>query len=247
MAVTILYYHRVGLPRAGMPRKGFVTPEMFRAHLAWIRRSGWNVLDLGEYVSILASGRRLPRRGVVITFDDGYSDCLEHARPALEAYGFHATFFIVANAIGETDRWNPTQATRPERLMDWDDLRALHRAGFTIGSHTLTHRRLAELPDAEARAEVAGSKARLENGLGGPVRHLAYPQGSWSPSVAALVRGAGYASACATRRGAIRDGRPDPFAIPRVPVSANDSVAAFAGKLIKGALGVYHWRAKANA
>jgi peptidoglycan/xylan/chitin deacetylase (PgdA/CDA1 family) len=244
MAVTVLYYHRVGPPRAGLPRKGFVTPDAFQAQMRWIRRSGWTVLSLDDYAEALAGGKRTPRRGVVVTFDDGYADCLTYARPVLEAFGFSATFFVVAGAVGGTDRWNPTHGTHPERLAGWDDLRILHRAGFAVGSHTVRHRRLAELPVEEAREEVTASRVRLEEGLGAPVRHLAYPQGSWSAAVAAAVREAGYASACATRRGAVRDGRPDRFAIPRVPVSARDSVAAFAGKLVKGALGVYHWRAR---
>jgi peptidoglycan/xylan/chitin deacetylase (PgdA/CDA1 family) len=246
MAVTILYYHRVGPPRPGLPRKGFVSPGAFRAQMKWLRRSGWTVLSLGAYVDALASGRAAPRRGIVITFDDGFSDCLTHARPVLEEHGIPATFFIVSAAVGKTDRWNPTHGTHPERLMGWDDLRDLHRAGFEIGSHTATHRRLAELSPDEARQEMAVSRARLEDGLGAPVRHLAYPQGNWSPEVAAMARGAGYASACATRRGAVRAGRPDLYAIPRVPVSANDSLLAFAGKLVKGALGVYQWRARTN-
>jgi peptidoglycan/xylan/chitin deacetylase (PgdA/CDA1 family) len=247
MAVTILYYHRVGPPREGLPQKGFVTPEAFRAQMAWIGRSGWTPLSLDRYVDALVSGGRTPRRGVVITFDDGFADCLAHARPVLEEQGIPATFFIVGGAVGGSDHWNPTHVRHPERLMGWDDLRALHRAGFGIGSHTMHHRRLGELDAGEAKEELEQSKARLEEGLGAAVRHVAYPQGSWTPEVAALAKAAGYASACATRHGAVRRGRPDLHALPRVPVSAGDSTVAFAGKLLKGALGVYHWRAKKPA
>jgi peptidoglycan/xylan/chitin deacetylase (PgdA/CDA1 family) len=245
MPVTVLYYHRVGPPRPGLPRKGFVTPESFRSHMQWLKRSGWRVLALDELAGALAGDPGAgapPRRGVVLTFDDGYADCAEFARPVLEDSGFPATFFIVAGAVGGTDRWNPTHGAHPERLMDWPALRNLRRAGFTIGSHTMTHRRLPELPPAEAMAELRDSRARLEEKLGSPVRHLSYPQGAWTPAVAAMAREAGYVSACATRRGAVHAGRPDPFALPRVPVSASDSAAAVLGKLVKGALGVYHWR-----
>lgn len=244
MPVTILYYHRVGPPRPGLPRKGFVTPEAFRAQMQWLRRGGWKVLALDELVAAMAGGRATPRRAVVLTFDDGYADCAAHARPALEACGFPATFFIVAGAVGGTDHWNPTHTARPERLMGWDDLRSLQRAGFVIGSHTLRHRRLTELAPADAREELVRSRERLEEKLGGRVRHLAYPQGAWSPAVAALAREAGYTSACATRKGAVLNGRPDLYALPRIPVSAGDSLAAFMAKLVKGALGVYRWRAR---
>jgi peptidoglycan/xylan/chitin deacetylase (PgdA/CDA1 family) len=246
MAVTILYYHRVGPPRKGMPRKGFVTPEAFRAQMAWIRRSGWKVFDLDDYVDALSSGGKVPRRGVVITLDDGFADCRDHAAPVLEELGIPATFFVVSGAVGGTDHWNPTHKTHPERLLAWKDLRILRRSGFSIGSHTMHHSRLAGLTVEETWKELAGSKARLEEQLGCPVRHLAYPQGNWSAGIAALVREAGYASACSTRSGAVRDGRPDRYALPRIPISASDSIVAFAGKLVKGAIGVYDWRSRAK-
>jgi peptidoglycan/xylan/chitin deacetylase (PgdA/CDA1 family) len=239
MAVTILYYHRVGPPRQGLPRKGFVTPEAFRSQMGWIRRCGWSVLALDDAVAALAAGRRLARRSVVLTFDDGYIDCATYARPVLEALRFPAAFFIVSGLAGKTDRWSPTHGSHPERLMGWDDLRALRRAGFTIGSHTVTHRRLTDLAPREAYREMAESRAQLEAHVGAPVRYLAYPQGAWSPGVAGLARDAGYRSALATR-----GGLQSLFSLPRVPVGANDSLAAFAGKLVKGSLGVYAWRAR---
>ncbi len=244
MAITILYYHRVGPPRKGLPRKGFVTPEAFRAQMAWIRRSAWRVLDLDDYADALAAGGKVPRRGVIITLDDGFADCRTHAAPVLEEFEIPATFFIVAGAVGGTDHWNPTHRTHPEPLMGWKDLRILRRNGFSIGSHTMHHRRLAGLSVDETWKELASSKARLEEQLGCPIRHLAYPQGNWSPAIAALVREAGYRSACSTRSGSVQNGMPYQYALPRIPISASDSIVAFAGKLLKGALGVYDWRAR---
>ncbi len=56
--------------------------------------------------------------------------------------------------------------------LDWEGLKALAADPLiTIGAHTLTHPRLATLPESEARAELAGSRQALEARLGVPVRH----------------------------------------------------------------------------
>jgi peptidoglycan/xylan/chitin deacetylase (PgdA/CDA1 family) len=82
-------------------------------------------------------------------------------------------------------------ATVP-RTMTWSMVRDLHRAGFTIGSHTKTHTWLAnETPD-RGLEEIAGSKRDLEARLGHPVRHFAYPGGQFTPPVVDLVARAGY-------------------------------------------------------
>ena len=63
-------------------------------------------------------------------------------------------------------------------MLTWDELREMADDPLvTIGAHTLTHRRLARLDEETAGRELAGSRARLEQELDRPVRHLAYPYG----------------------------------------------------------------------
>lgn len=86
-----------------------------------------------------------------------------------------------------------------------ETLRSLAGApGVTIGAHTLSHPMLAKHPDEEARREIVESKAWLEDALGAPVHHFAYPvgdPGSAGPREFALVKEAGFASAVTTRPG----------------------------------------------
>ena len=52
-------------------------------------------------------------------------------------------------------RFSPT-------MLSSDQLIALHRAGMEIGAHTISHPILAAISNAEARAEIAGGRARLQ-------------------------------------------------------------------------------------
>lgn len=86
-----------------------------------------------------------------------------------------------------------------------ETLRALAGApGVTIGAHTMSHPMLAKHPQDVARAEIGESKAWLEEKLGMPIRHFAYPVGdptSAGPREFALAKEAGFASAVTTRPG----------------------------------------------
>jgi peptidoglycan/xylan/chitin deacetylase (PgdA/CDA1 family) len=105
--VAILGYHR--LHRGADPLYLSVAPERFEEHLQAIARVGYP-LSLSEAASALARGR-VPRRAVVLTFDDGYSDNLHVALPLLERYGVPATMFITSSNRGQEFWWD-----RLERL-----------------------------------------------------------------------------------------------------------------------------------
>lgn len=94
----------------------------------------------------------------------------------------------------------PAEAFRVEDLMlSWEQLTALASDGIEIGAHTMSHPILTRVPEQEAVREIAMSRKRLEERLGIPVRHFAYPNGR-APDVSVGIRGlveaAGFRSAC---------------------------------------------------
>lgn len=105
-----------------------------------------------------------------------------------------------------------------------ETLRSLAGApGVTLGAHTLSHPMLAKHPEAEARREITESKAWLEEALGLPIRHFAYPvgdPGSAGPREFALAKEAGFASAVTTRPGHLfAEHMGHPHALPRVSLN----------------------------
>jgi peptidoglycan/xylan/chitin deacetylase (PgdA/CDA1 family) len=99
----ILGYHRISRPEAD-PYDNCVSPEHFAEHLDALRR--WtNPLRLSQLVNHLKSGS-LPPRSVAVTFDDGYVDNLEHAKPLLETYDIPATVFVSTGYKGREFWWD---------------------------------------------------------------------------------------------------------------------------------------------
>lgn len=106
------------------------------------------------------------------------------------------------------------RALAEHRMMTWEMLRDMRRAGVVVGSHSRTHPLLSLESRERAEHEITGSRRLLEERLGGPIRHFAYPDGSFDAATVAAVAAAGYESAYTTCRH--RDPRRPLLTIPRV-------------------------------
>jgi peptidoglycan/xylan/chitin deacetylase (PgdA/CDA1 family) len=225
--IPILLYHKVGRPPRGARVPGhYVSPALFRRHLEYLRRLGYESLS----AETLLSAQPLPAKPVVITFDDGYRCLHELALPALAECGFQATVFLVTTGIGGTNYWEAAVGDVPEPMLGPVEIAELRAAGVSFGSHTLSHRHLTELSDQEVRTELGESRARLAELLETPCRTLAYPYGDWDLRVRDLAAEAGYEVAFTTARAAARLGD-DPLALPRINIRRYNVTPRFALKL----------------
>jgi peptidoglycan/xylan/chitin deacetylase (PgdA/CDA1 family) len=96
----ILMYHRVTRLESD-PHLLAVTPENFASQLEVLRRRV-SVIPLSDLAGRLQEGR-VPRRTVVVTFDDGYADNLHEAKPLLERFEVPATVFVTAGHVGSDE------------------------------------------------------------------------------------------------------------------------------------------------
>jgi len=177
-AVPILTYHSLD----GGGSLISTSPERFREQMQSLAEQGRTGLSLSALIDIWDHRLAAPPKPVVVTFDDGFSNFAEHAAPILREFGFGATVFVVANYCGKMSNWPGAPPQAPVLpLMDWPALRGLVGHGFEVGSHTLTHRPLAYLSDAEAEHELRASGETIADRLGCRVRSLAYPYGLARP------------------------------------------------------------------
>ena len=115
--VVILMYHRV-FESSSDPWELCVSPGHFGEHLEVLSRN-YQVLSLNELVGLLKSAQ-LPKRGVVLTFDDGYADNFWNAKPLLEKYEVPATVFITSGRLDSPAEfwWDDLERAllQPEKL-----------------------------------------------------------------------------------------------------------------------------------
>ena len=116
------------------------------------------------------------------------------------------------------------------RMMNWDQVREMHRAGIAFGSHTLTHPAVSRLNVAGAEAELLVSRQILEQQLGSPAPDFAFPFGKpadCGPQAAAQLAGFGYRSAVTTSYGLNTPGA-NPYALRRISLEDAQSLPVFA-------------------
>jgi peptidoglycan/xylan/chitin deacetylase (PgdA/CDA1 family) len=190
--VPVLVYHQI-VPGATQPNVERVALERFEEQMEWLAQNGWTALSIDELLEFMRGESTPPARSVMLTFDDGWRSVL-NAVPVLERHGFRASFWIITHA-----------AVRGENL-EWEEVERLDAHPlFEVGSHTAHHpwdpeQNLVTWADgrvpgrglAEIRLELEGSRLRLEEHLGRPVRHLAWPVGWYNERLIALAQQAGY-------------------------------------------------------
>ena len=205
--VPIMMYHSVGY--ADPSELNTVSPENFARQMAYLKNHGYHVLSLDELVERINSGKPFKHKSVVITFDDGYADNYTYAFNVLQKYQFPAIIFVPTDLVGTKGH------------LVWDQILEMANNGIDIGSHTRHHAYLPDLTYEHQRDEIFGSKQILEEKLGRPVRHFAYPIGGFSEQIKRLVKDAGYVSACATNRGYDKRNE-DPYELNRIRFGNKD-------------------------
>ena len=183
--VPVLTYHDIGPQTKG---RLVLAAKAFTEQMRYLKANRYRVITLAEFHEFLQLKRQLPRRAVVLTFDDGYRSFLTHAYPVLKELGFTATLFVYTDYVG-TGR----------NALGWDDLARLTAEGFQVEGHTKSHGDLRRQPgESEAeharrlRAELESSQRLFQQRLGRPAKFLAYPFGAADEAVLAYTRESGF-------------------------------------------------------
>jgi peptidoglycan/xylan/chitin deacetylase (PgdA/CDA1 family) len=251
--LPVLMYHHIS------PKPGLVTcsPDNFRAHMQWLVENGWKTLSTDAFTQILATGE-VPKKSVLVTFDDGYLDNWVYAHPVLKEFGQRATLFLITGWMGEgavrpyagqpgvpdVPTHGQAMAAAAEGKLDeaflrWSEVEAMCDAGtFDFHSHTHTHTRWdREIADQAERDQaladdLAASRAALAARLGADSPHLCWPQGYYDAAYQRVAQATGFTHLYTTEHGVVRRDT-DPARIPRLVIK--DKPAPWFG----GRMGLY--------
>ena len=218
--VPILVYHRVNDTDKN---PSTLTVADFDAQLKYLVDNGYHVIMPDDLLDAWASGKTLPSKPVVLTFDDGHEDIYKNVFPLLQKYNMRATVFIVTDHIGMKD------------YLTWDFVRALQAGGFMdFESHTKSYKDLTMLKGDKLWNEIYGSKQALEWALKKPAKFIAYPDGRYTLDAEQTSK------ECSFRAGFIEDyglaaNDSNSYVLTRIPVLGSNSNTLLRFKLrLKG-------------
>lgn len=223
---VVFAYHDVGDDPANTTDY-YVSPAQMREHIVLARSWGIEFVDLADLTDRYLAGQPVDGLGAIV-FDDSLVGVHHHAMPVLLDLGAPATVFTVSDALGTSPAWWSGAA----RVMTRGEVDEMAAAGFRIASHTRSHASLPSLEGVALADEVAGSRARLEDMIGGPVDILAYPFGHYSPAVVDATVEAGYRAAYSFLNGRLVAGL-DRYKLPRLNMFAGQTKARLAYHLAR--------------
>ena len=184
-SVPVLLYHHISEDNPD-DNEYIISPELFYEHLRVLKDKGYETVSTDEYYNYRQGRGSLPKKPVIITFDDGYYSNYQYAYPMLKSMNMKATIFISTAYVGET-----SAVSFPH--FSWEEAREMENSGIiSIQSHSHTHRNLAELDAAQILSELTLSKELIKKHMDKECNYLAYPNGSYDYMMQSMAENAGY-------------------------------------------------------
>ncbi|MBT1177803.1 polysaccharide deacetylase family protein [Bifidobacterium callimiconis] len=214
--VPVLMYHYVYSASAAPDHldANYLLDSKLEEQLNYLSTNDFYYPSWQEVAAYVAGTHSLPRHSVVLTFDDGEEGFLRYGVPLLAKYKVPATSFIIAS---DADAAQKVTANANEFVQFQSHSYDMHRAGGTVGHggriSAMTHDEIVD--DLTRSAQIVGAN-----------QAFAYPFGDTTDDAKAAVRDAGFLCAFTTTYGRAKTGD-DPMALPRVRVSAEESLASF--------------------
>jgi peptidoglycan/xylan/chitin deacetylase (PgdA/CDA1 family) len=159
-AVAILNYHRITDEHSSGPLFHDVRMARFQSQILLLAR---RTIHVEGPVHRLDNGH-----SAVLTFDDSFAEHLA-VGAFLKDHGLVGTFSVISGFLGETGHLSAL------------GVKQLAALGHRVASHTVTHRPLPALSNAQLLEELGNSKAVLEDLIGEPVDWLVPPGGLLCP------------------------------------------------------------------
>lgn len=212
--VAVYMYHHV----SDQPGSLAVTARQFESQIRGLADRGFRTLGAQEFADFIA-GKPVPRKSVVLTFDDGYLDNWVYAHPILKRHGMKGILFAITGLIGDgparpyAGQGKPVPATPDHHqakqlmlngkadavMLRWDEISEMISAGtFEVHSHTHTHTRWdlesgsGEEKEERLYADIEASRETLLRRLGAVSSHLCWPQGYFDADYLRVAKTLGF-------------------------------------------------------
>lgn len=215
--VPVVMYHYVRTVDSKKDPLGYnlsINPEDFEKQMKYLKDQGYTTIHLADLVD-----KKVPKKAIVLSFDDGLEDFYTTALPVLQKYGFTASNGVVTGMIGAHEHMTEAQ------------IRECVKAGIEITSHTVSHLDMSKLSKEQLKKQLAESKSYLEKTFGVVVVGFIYPSGRYNDLAVQAVRDYGYKIAATTQYGEADLENNNMLLLPRVRIDNRDGYNGFVKKL----------------
>jgi len=187
-----------------------ISVEDFENQIKYMKDRNYSSISLDDLINYYENGVSLPKKSVLITFDDGLEGVYKFAYPILKKYGFKAVFFVISGRVD-----------RVKNFVNWNELKEMVESNvFEVGSHTHDSHKTFNIngkfvsiistkndnEDYEAFKnrvidDLTISKNEIEKNIGKEVLSFAYPYGEYSKDTIEFLKEAGFKFAFTVYKG----------------------------------------------
>ena len=134
--LPVLMYHHIGPRHPQTHYELTIEPKQFARQVRWLVKNGYTGIRASDWLARKQHGTPLPKKPVLLTFDDTYADTFEYALPILAQYNFSATVFVVSAMVGQRDAWNESEVSKSVlKLATREQILAWSLRGMEMGGH----------------------------------------------------------------------------------------------------------------
>ena len=211
--VPILMYHSI-LRSTNTHGNYIITEAAFEADLKFLKDNGYTTVVMQDLIDYVYDGKELPKKPIVLTFDDGYSNNFIYAFPLLEKYNSKAVLSIIGYY---TDLYTKTPDENPSYShVTWDNIKEMKKSGLVeIQNHSYnlhttdkgrngTKKKRGE-SQAEYRAMLTSDLGKLQDQFKANVGYtpttFTYPFGSVSNASFDIIKEMGFKASLSCESG----------------------------------------------
>lgn len=212
-SVPVLMYHHV-LPQGDNMA---ISINLFQQQMQWLADNGWHTLSAEEFLQFKKKQQAIPKKSVLLTFDDGWLDNYIYAYPILKTFNHQAMIFLVTDWTRQCSLhpssteiyWHShqeavklTQTVPHQSVLHLKHIEEMSNSGL-IAFESHTHRHLnRQQQSIDFEQELSESQHFFQQNLGYTSRHLCYPWGYYQPHDAQLARQQGFELCYTIKNGA---------------------------------------------
>lgn len=192
--VLILLYHNVTDKKSISSKDDlYVHIDDFRDQLDYIVKNGYNVVTLQELYDLRQNNQEIPKKTIILTFDDGDKSSYDVVFPELKKRNLKASFFVTTRQLNE------------KGFVTKENLIEMENDGQDIQSQGHNNEDFIESTIAQVHKSMYLSKKILEDILNKKVLFLVYPNSSFNSEVIRIAQDVGYEWALSTESGKFYD------------------------------------------
>lgn len=188
--VPILMYHYVEYVKDKndtFRQKLNITPDVFASQIETLKEADYTFVNAREVGDALLGKIKLPKKPIVLSFDDGYMDFYTDVFPILKKENVKVVEYVISDFLN-----------RPNFMFSFQVQEIAKSPLVEIGAHTVNHVWLKGSSRQTAQHQIEQSKKDLEDIIKAPVYSFAYPFGVFDEQAIDLVKSAGYTNAVST-------------------------------------------------